>query len=301
MGTATATNSITLTITDQKGNALKDGITVSTPKIVYKYTLNSSEDCGGYYSETADVAVQDVELTFTVGSDGKTYTATKPTFVYAGVYTAHSLTFTVSQGTTASKDFDYVSEERASSRADKSVLDMPVYTLTTAKPTVTITAISPTGTYNVDKTDTCSSDDTDCDGNVTSDKNTHVDNGATSSFTTTEANVYFKCDRGSTIKGNHNYTQPSVTITLANIGKATQAVLSFGTGTRVYSGKTQTGSYVWTANGPVARNIGYFSESTTGTDTKTSAGTITATTLELTYNGQTYSVTIPTITINNPY
>lgn len=302
MGTATAENSIEVIVTDQRHEALdSDYISVNDIVMRYMYKPNSSSDYGHYLAENESVA--DIELTPT-GNDGKTYTMEKVTLSYAGKFEAYSLTLNVRETTGSSPDaisFEYTSEERKSDRAGISVLDMPWYTLSTPAPTVTITAISPTGTYNVDKTDTCSSDDTDCDGNVTSDKNTHVDNGATSSFTTTEANVYFKCDRGSTIKGNHNYTQPSVTITLANIGKATQAVLSFGAGTRVYSGKTQTGSYVWTANGPVARNIGYFSESTTGTDTKTSAGTITATTLELTYNGQTYSVTIPTITINNPY
>ncbi|MBQ3192140.1 MAG: hypothetical protein IJO21_06125 [Oscillospiraceae bacterium] len=177
----------------------------------------------------------------------------------------------------------------------------PTITVKSLAPSIAITNVSNNGTkINVDQTDNCQRDDTDCGGNVTSNKNTHVDNGATPSFTATTANVYFKCTRGNTLKGNHNYSRPSVTITLYNMGNATKAELAFGTSAHVYEGTTKTGSFVWAANGAISRNIGYYASSGSGTDTKTSAGTLNCKALTLTYGGKTYEVATD-ITINNPY
>lgn len=262
---------VTFTITDWSGAAI-EGVSNVLWNISYG---NDSVAKGGYSG--AIMAARDV----TLSGSGTTYTAATQTFRFAGSYTT-KLTFQV-----GSTSYTYTSA--------------PHYEVWSVTPTVTITGISQTGTFGVDMTDNCEQDDTDCSGNVTSNKNEHKDDGATASYTATVANVYFKCTRGSTIKGNHNYQGPSVTITLANIGVASQAELSFGADTYVYNGTTRTGSYIWTANGACVRNIGYHSASNLGTDTKTSAGTITANTLVLTYDGETYTVAIPTITINNPY
>ena len=123
-------------------------------------------------------------------------------------------------------------------------------------------------------------------------------------WTATEATVYFKCNRsgeGTTCSPyRHNYSRPSVTITLADIGQASQAELSFGSGVHIYNGTTQTTGYTWTANGACSRNIGYYQSRTAANDNKTPAGTLTADTLVLTYEGTAFMIPT-TIKINNPY
>lgn len=257
--------------------------------VILTYTFdNNSGDYGGYTSSYLNNTVAD--FTIALGDDGSGTHFVQMndyTIRYAGSYSV-KLSYKIG---TIGYEPTYWSG------------DIPQFTVSSVVPSVKITAIAPTGTMTVDTTDNCQSDDTDCSGNVTSDKNKHVVNGATASLdgTGTEATVYFKCARGNTLKGNHNYSRPSATITLANIGNAAKAELSFGDDARVYDGTTQTGNYTWSANGACTRNIGYYTSSRTGTDTKQSAGTITADTLNLTYDGQTYSVKITTIKINNPY
>jgi hypothetical protein len=85
------------------------------------------------------------------------------------------------------------------------------------------------------------------------------------------------------------------------MGEASGANLYFGTGKYIYNGTTQTDGYSWTSDGAVSRNIGYYESKSAANDVKSPAGTLTANTLTLTYNGVAYSVMISTITINNPY
>ena len=101
----------------------------------------------------------------------------------------------------------------------------------------------------------------------------------------------------------HEYTQPYVTITLSNKGNASDATLSFGTSAHVYASEkgTEKTNYSWTANGDAKRYIGLWVDNSGDDDSKTVAGTITANTLILTYDSVEYTVTVPTITINNPY
>ena len=99
-------------------------------------------------------------------------------------------------------------------------------------------------------------------------------------------------------------THPSVVIKLAGIGAATEATLSFGTDSHVYSssgGTTKTG-YSWTADGNCTRYIGYFKSQTMANDNKTPAGDIQATELRLIANSITFTVKLNTpIKIHNPY
>ena len=167
--------------------------------------------------------------------------------------------------------------------------NLPEYTVSSVTPTVRITAVSPTGEINVDTKGAG-------DGHTST---------TVPAFTATEATVYFKCARsgdGSTCSPyRHNYTRPSVTITLAGIGNASQAELNFGSGKYIYDGTTQTTGYVWTANGTCSRNIGYYRSNFGSTDDKTAAGTLNCTTLTLTdASGYIYTVTV-SITIHNPY
>ena len=153
----------------------------------------------------------------------------------------------------------------------------------TNMPTVAISGISPTGEITADTTGESGSGHT----TVT-----------VPAYSANEATVYFKCTPEEGCNSTtHNYTRPTVTITFGNIGKATGATLSFGDSALVYDGSSQTKTFVWTAAGGCTRNIG---GSSSGTK-KTPAGTITADSLDVTYNGATYTFKIPTITIKNPY
>ena len=177
----------------------------------------------------------------------------------------------------------------ATYQGDTLPANTPKFTVSSVAPSVAITAISPTGTFDADTTGVGSGHQS-----VT-----------VPAWTATNATVYFKCSRsgeGSTCDPyRHNYSRPSVTITLYGIGKANSASLSFGSGKYIYNGTTQTDKYEWTANGGVSRNIGHYESKTAQSDVKTPAGTLTASTLYVTYDGVEYSITIPTITINNPY
>lgn len=108
-----------------------------------------------------------------------------------------------------------------------------------------------------------------------------------------------------------NYTSPYVKIRLMDIGNANNATLQFvessGGTVRLYStggsGKSNSdqAQFTWTADGECTRYVGDYKYQSGGSDSKTPAGTLTATSLVLTYNGETYTVTLPdSITISNP-
>lgn len=130
--------------------------------------------------------------------------------------------------------------------------------------------------------------------------------------------------------GGSNIGNPSVTLNLSKIAGFSSATLDFYSGKTIYSQlysqigteestlertrvtkESDAAGYSWTTTGTCKRYIGYSSSSASkrlgGDDTpnaagsKTPAGTITASTLTVTYEGNTYNFTIPTITINNPY
>lgn len=258
------TGAITFTIKDWKGQPIQADVGVSW---LSAYN-NDSANYGGYTG-----AYQNPPAVTLTGS-GTTYTLAAQTFQMAGSYTSK---FTVTIGDMTLN------------------VTGPNFQVWSQAPTIKITAISPTGSMDVD----------------TSGEGAGHTSGKTPSFDATTATVYFKCSRsgsGSTCDPyRHNYTRPSVTITLSGMGNASQANLSFGSGVQVYNGTTQTDGYSWTGDGALSRNIGYYRSRTAANDNKTPAGTITANTLIFVYNGVEYSFSISTltganaITINNPY
>ena len=267
-----------------------DGLT--NVQLRFEYKDGTTAQYGGYTNSS--IKGSNVKMTLNMVQDGTNKTKyVQPDaleFLYAGAYNTY-FSFDV-------KTADKTITVAYSSEKGDLPANAPVYTVSSVTPTVAISAISPTGTYTVDTTDDCQTPG--CRDDALS-FNGHTANGATASYTATTANVYFKC----TIDNSryHHYERPNVTITLANIGNGTKAVLSFGSGTHVYNGTTQTGTYEWTQDGTAVRNIGYFSDKgNSQTDIKTRAGTITANTLVVTHNGVDYNVALsPAITINNPY
>lgn len=266
-----------ISITDINGNALRN---VTNVKAVYTHALGTMLQHGGYTIDTTTNTTykSDIEMSF-ASSDGKSFTQDGTTTLrYAGVYSLSKLEFTFGDGKTFTASYTGTSLPAAST-----------YTVKSTAPTVAITASSPSGGSTIDAD--------------TSGKGSGHASVTVPARTSTEATVYFSCSTSSGCGSTyHNYTQPSVTITLSNIGKATKANLDFGSGVHVYNGSTQVTGYEWTANGACSRNIGYYKSRSAATDDKTPAGTITASTLVLTVGNETFTVTLKTpITINNPY
>lgn len=261
---AYSSQNVTVTIKDWAGDAIRGEVAV-TWLSTYK---NDSATYGGYTGAYQNPPA----ITLTGG--GTTYTLAAQTFQMAGSYTSR---FTATIGDITMS------------------ITGPSFEVWSKLPTIAITAISPTGTMDVDNAGKAAG---------------HT-SGATPSFNATTATVYFKCARSGSGSScdpyRHNYTRPSVTITISGMGNASQANLSFGSGVQIYNGTTQTDGYSWTGDGALSRNIGYYRSRTAADDDKTPAGTITANTLIFVYNGVEYSFAISTltgvnaITINNPY
>ena len=257
---------------------------VNNVKVTFKY--DSSKDSNGYigmrkygsYTTASDIALNvsniPLEITVPLTDDNKdglfTISSEVGTFIYAGEYKISSISYTIVSQSVAVATMPTGS---------------PVITVASKAPSVTISAISPTGTFTADTTGRGSG-------------HTSV---TVPPWSATEATVYFKCAQSGLIFKRHNYTRPSVTITLSGIGNANKAELNFGTDVHIYNGTTKTTGYSWTANGGCSRNIGYYNSRTAQTDDKTPAGTLSANTLVLTYGNITYDFAISTITIKNPY
>lgn len=255
-------------LTDFEGQAIQ-GIKDVQIKLSYD---GKSVQYGGY----SGAAAMDTLYTLTAESGNTTFAVTNVKLRFAGGYRIADLTYMV-DGTSVTCPV-----------ADLS--NAPRYTVSSTTPTVKITGITQTGTINYDP-----------NNNV----NQHT-SITVPQFSDTTATVYFKCGAAQAGSGStcspvyHNYTRPTVTITLNGFGNASGATLDFGSDVHIYNGTTKTTGYSWTANGNCVRNIGYYQNRTASTDTKTAAGTLTSSTLVLTYDGVNYTVTIPTITINNP-
>lgn len=265
---------ITVDIYDFEGKAIAG---IANVKLKYTYG-GESRQYGGYTSDAIEFDDKDVILAS--DDSGIKFTQTEAFNVqYAGTYTPIEFSFNV----VGAAPFIYTKDN------ENMPDNVPSFTVSSTVPSATITAISPTGTFDVDKSGIGS-------GHASS---------TVPAWDGTNATVYFKCNRsgsGSTCDPyRHNYARPSVTIKLAGIGQATQAELSFGSGVHIYNGTTQTTGYTWTADGACSRNIGYYRSRTAANDDKTAAGTLTANTLVLKYEGDAFNFAIPTITIYNPY
>lgn len=316
------------TITDQNGEKLwPEYIDIENVKVTFRYQAESSRECGGYYSADEDVERSNMPIVFeTTTTDDMHFGVKQHTLDYAGEYAVVSIDATVRENTEKKQgDYDQISKQEFK-YASSELQNLPTVTFNTLRPTVTVTAISQTGTFSIDQSTKTQIDDdkrtkTPSWGTGTATYTTNTEHkaaGATASFTATSATVYYKCTHrddatyGATcvawisVPEYHNYTQPSVTISLTDMGNASEATLDFvdssGNAALLYAengGETKTG-YAWSADGICQRYVGTYT-SQTGNDVKVVANTVTADTLVLTYNGVAYSVEIVDITISNPY
>ena len=275
-----------LKISYNQGNALPISGNI---KLIYSYG-GDSKDKGGYTMgfaapNTVEVLLKDdgTHKNFILDQSNLTV------FKYAGTYTLTGIQFAFKF-----ENGDSVTVNIPENQALPEAADIVV---TSTAPSVKISAITPTGSVNAYVSHSRSGL---FNRNVTI-KTTPY----TASKTDTTANVCYlssKADYG--LASYCNLTQPTVTISLSNIGNAKEATLSFGESALIYDSNagTTTSPYTWTANGACKRYIGTFQSVWGGDDSRTVAGTITATVLTLKdSSGNTYTVDITDITINNPY
>lgn len=267
----------------------------------------------GQYTTNAAPGSFTVDLTADSNSTAMNQ-ASSVTVQNAGKYTP-TLTFTM-LGSTYTYQYNQID-------------NAPLIEVYSMAPSVAITGITPTGSISVDETTS---------GSMTEDVRTstprygtgtgiyttntlHKASGTyTPFFTANEATVYYKCSHPDdatysvwvvawvSVPEYHNYTQPSVSIKLTNLGEGVSAELAFtdSSGTAAHLYDTQEGttkvSYKWSADSTTCqRYVGLFGQQTLSSDSKTVAGTITANSLVVSYGSNTYTFEIPTITINNPY
>lgn len=249
---------------DAKGNNA-----VSDVKLTFTYVSGTSSTYGGYSSADLSNATEGATITvpLTDNGTGTRFAQTaNATFRFAGTYTT-KLSFKVAGDNVAERTF-----EGATLPAKA-----PVFTVSSAQPTVKVTAITNYGSDT--KTDT-------------------------------SATVYTKREDKSGACGSTQttWTPPEVTITLAGYGSASGASLAFTTtdngGTvHLYKAKnsSQTSSYDWTGNGTCKRWLGLYDSGVLNSgESFTKAGTLTASTLTMSYGGIQFNFTVPTITLKNP-
>ncbi len=127
--------------------------------------------------------------------------------------------------------------------------------------------------------------------NIT-DVSSNSGSSGTNTFDATSATVYFNTGTASTggcrPTEYTTYTAPTVSLTLGDIGGGSSASLTIG-----------DVSYTWNGNGTSTKSIGRVNGSGQS-QSKVTAGTDSAEQLIVESNGISFTVTIPTITINNP-
>ncbi|MBO5023881.1 MAG: hypothetical protein J6D11_06195 [Clostridia bacterium] len=278
-------NAIEFTITDFEGKQIANNVTLSLKKEM------STTKANGRYTYEAASTVEETLVTIT-SADNITFKGNALSLKIAGDY--------VPTATITLRDMNNTSFD----------VELPKLSVYSVTPSVKISAVSPSTSMGVD---------TSSDGKGYTTK--------TNSKTDTSATVYMECtihETGLFTKTKrYCYQSSTVSIQLLNSGYASDATLSFGTGTPLYTtwydswGRGNytsdgTNSYNWGENntnkngcdGEKTLYIGYSLYSSSELDyrngSKTPAGTLTATELVLTYDGKEYVVPV-SITINNPY
>ncbi len=285
---------------------------ISDVKLTFKYSYDKMQEYGGY-STTNTMDLLDAVAESILGEGQKldsnnqfTITLTKNvegqfvidrTLTYAGDYTLTKVVFTAEVGGTTKTVTMTLTDGKFTTEMNQD-LAMSVK-VKSEKPTVTITNIAPRGSHNTI---------------VQTSSDSAENREVTSSFTETTATVYchntFDSSKDSctgAVTGNATIEQkPYVTISLTGIGAAEKATVVFsGSSSTIlmYTDEnygTQTAAYEWTSNTTCTRYIGKYQEGACSSDMIQNAGTLTATTMQLTgADGVTYIVSV-NLTIHNP-
>lgn len=237
--------------------------------LTYKYDRNSAQ-YGGYTSN--GITLDEFNIELVANESGKVYVQDKSfTLLYAGTYTPTKFSFSIID---INKTVEYKGADNAV------IVAMPRYTVKSTTPSVKITKINPSGSMSVDR-----------DGNT---GDGHTDSVSPQiSPDGSSAEVYFKCTINSNLcsADSHEYTQPSVFITMSGFGYASEANLTFSN-----EEETISVTYTWNGDGEKEQKIGVLSNS----EAKIPAGKIEAKTIILIYDGVKFEVSTY-LTINNPY
>ena len=259
-----AAKTFSVIIKDFAGNGLDSKCLDSTVTLHYTYN-NDSEAYGGYTFSQNQYPEDGFDITLTRQPDGKTFTQESGVSVpYAGTYNLTSVTYKINNVSYVMKNGgDYALPTGA-----------PIIKLWSTAPSVEVSGVTPTTAVETQSSGT-----------------------KTASYDKYSATVYFAFKNGGC--SANEYTQPTVTIDIFNMGKAQSATLSFGSDKYVYNDGTQTGSFVWSqGQSKSTRGIGSLGKNSS---TRTQAGTITADTLTLSNANGTFTVKLSNpITINNP-
>lgn len=299
MASATAANAIKIIITDQNDQPLDpkyidiDALAASL-KLTYKYKTKSSYDFGGYLAQSE--SVNDIELVH-ASNDGKTFILNKITLDYAGRFEPTSLSFTVADDSTKTEDISWsYSITHNADGTSTDTMGIPVYTLTTPKPTVKVTGTNPAPgtTYRVYTVN----QPTNTGQMVTGDFFKYTDYTAVVYiYTPTTGGGYDQ-------EASHAYA-PSVTLTLSGVPSTgfASATMSFVTSNSNSNSSTFTFDSSFTATTTVGKAVDG-SESWTGISKYPEsypAGQMTQNQITITYNNAAYTVTLENaITIDNP-
>ncbi len=267
---------LNVTIADFEGKAIEG---ISSVTLVYEYNSGSSSTYGGYTSASLTNAVAD--FTISLSDDGS---GTK--FVQSG-------TQVVQYAGSWNTKFSFKANGSTAFYSDSTLpANAPLFTVSSVKPSAKITAISPSGSIPTRITWK-----TDWKGTPTF---TTTDS-KTNSFSNYAATVYAQATADNSTRKHGKFTQPTVTIAVANsaAGYTAKLVLPAGDASDII--------FEISGNGTVKKTLGATSQiKSFGLLGHTLSayyghGTQTITTMTLTKDGVTYTVILDTpIVITSP-
>lgn len=274
------TKAITVEITDYKHRKIDD-ITTDGSQLELTYNALTSEAYGGY-TRTSSASNDNKKLIENITINGKEVAFGTVSLKQSGEYNTTS--FKISLGTAGTID----------------VLVRPKFTISSVKPTVKITGISPSGSNPAKITYTTKSLSW---GRGTEPTFTATGN-QTSTFNDTTATVYALATADNSTQRHGGFTRPTVTLTVAgvNSGSAVSMTLPAGSANAVTFSRTGNGTITgtlgtvsqinsWTSNFVLTHTLqAYYGH-----------GTQSISSMKITNSGDEYTVTFDTpITINNP-
>lgn len=269
--------SVELYFKDADGNAVQLPAEVTLSDVTLHYVHQNDSEALGSYKISSTVA--EIAVGMSDSGDGATYVqAADMTLRTAGTYKLKNITYKLN-----SKEYTVTA----------TAVNSTQFTVTSIAPAVKVAAISPTGTNTAVK------------------KNGFMNYSTFSETSSISADQYTATvyNKGKKSWGVGDLqTYPQVTLALTNFGEATNAKMTFAESTggevKIYTGEAsgQTSIFSWTRNSSGAmpyclRYIGYYDDS--NVQHWDPAGTLTSSTVVLTYDGVDYSFTVPTVTINN--
>lgn len=279
-------NDLRVTITDFEGKPVATDV-----KYTVKYDNNTSEKYGGYTNNDLKNSAIVYETAMTADANGTTFTQAKPfSLVYAGSYNT-TFTYTVKVGaTTATGDLDAANVVKSGLPAK--------FTVSSVKPYVKITAVSPTTAVNTKLTWTTRF------GTPTF----KASESKTNSFSDYAATLYGSAtvDNGGAYgAGNRHgfFAKPKLTITMYGVANGYTASVTLPKGSA-----SSAITFERTGNGNVEKEIGNVSTikyfgigSRHYLEGYVGHGTQTITTMTLTKDGKSYTVTLDNpLVITNP-